>query len=73
MSQADSQIGSGDSGIAYRTADNAGKKAILNHHKGNPAPVYAEAGIIWLDDTTTPWLLKAYDGADWIVIGEINF
>jgi len=72
MTQTTSQIGADQSGLAYRNADNAGKQAILNHHKGNPAPTYAEAGMIWLDDTTTPWLLKFYDGADWIVLGEVN-
>lgn len=72
MSQADSQIGSGQSGTAYRTADNAGKKAILNHHKGSSAPSYKEAGMIWLDDTGTPWLLKSYDGTDWITTGAVN-
>jgi len=72
MTQTTSQIGADQSGLAYRNADNAGKQAILNHHKGNPAPTYAEAGMIWLDDTTTPWLLKFYDGADWIVLGAVN-
>jgi hypothetical protein len=72
MTQSTSQIGADQSGLAYRNADNAGKQAILNHHKGNPAPAYAEAGMIWLDDAATPWLLKFYDGADWIVLGEVN-
>ena len=72
MTQATPLIGSNQSGLAYRTADNDAKKALLNHHKGATAPSYAEAGIIWLDDTATPWKLKIYDGADWIVIGAVN-
>lgn len=72
MTQATPLIGSNQSGLAYRTADNDAKKALLNHHKGATAPSYAEAGIIWIDDTATPWKLKIYDGADWIVIGAIN-
>lgn len=72
MSQADSQIGANKSGLTYRTEDNDGKKAILNHHKGAAAPSYAEAGMIWLDDSATPWLLKTYDGTDWITLGAIN-
>jgi len=72
MTQATPLIGSNQSGLAYRTADNDAKKALLNHHKGSTAPSYAEAGIIWLDDTATPWKLKIYDGADWIVIGAVN-
>ena len=72
MSQADSQIPINQSGATYRADDNAGKKAILNHHKASSAPSYAETGIIWIDDTSTPWLLKTYDGASWIVLGEID-
>lgn len=72
MSQAPPIIGSNQSGLAYRTSDNDAKKALLNHHKGSTTPAYAEAGILWLDDTSTPWLLKIYDGTDWIVIASIN-
>lgn len=72
MSQADINIGANQSGLAYRTADNNGKKALLNHHKGATEPSYKEAGMIWLDDTATPWILKIYDGGAFISLGEIN-
>ncbi len=72
MTQATSQIGADQSGLAYRNADNAGKQAILNHHKGPTAPTYAEAGIIWLNDSATPWTLNVYNGASWITLGEVN-
>ncbi len=72
MTQHTPTIGTGQSGIDYRTQDNDGKKALLNHHKGAAAPTYAEAGIIWLDDAATPWVLKVHDGADWIKLGDIN-
>lgn len=72
MTQSTTQIGANQSGLQYRTQDNDGKRALLNHHKGSSVPSYAEAGIVWIDDTATPWLLKTYDGADWIVLGEIN-
>lgn len=65
-------ISSGESGTSYRTKDNAGKLALMNHHKGSSAPSYAAAGIIWLDDNATPWVLKQYDGTDWIGLGTIN-
>lgn len=71
-SQQDSQIGANQSGLDYRTQDNAGKKALLNHHKGSSAPSYKEAGMLWLDDTSTPWVAKFYDGTDWITMGEVN-
>jgi hypothetical protein len=72
MTQATPTIGANKSGLQYRTEDNDGKKALLNHHKGSAAPGYAEAGLIWLDDTATPWILKIYDGADWIALGEVH-
>jgi hypothetical protein len=72
MTQATPIIGANKSGLVYRQEDNDGKRALLNHHKGSGAPSYAEAGMIWLDDSATPWLLKAYDGTDWIVLGALN-
>jgi hypothetical protein len=72
MTQATPIIGANQSGLAYRTADNSGKTALMDHHKGSTAPGYAAAGIIWLDDTATPWILKIYDGTDWITIGTVN-
>ena len=72
MSQFSPTIGANKSGLTYRQEDNDGKKALLNHHKGAAAPSYAEAGMLWLDDAATPWVLKAYDGADWIAVLGIN-
>ncbi|MDI1228371.1 MAG: hypothetical protein PSY14_11860 [bacterium] len=72
MSQASPTIGANKTGLTFRQEDNDGKKALLTHHKGSSAPDYAEAGAIWLDDSSTPWLLKLHDGADWIAIGSIN-
>lgn len=28
--------------------------------------------MIWLDDSTTPWMLKLHDGADWIALGSLH-
>lgn len=72
MTQSNPILGSGLSGIAYRGADNDGKRALLNHHKGPSAPSYAEAGVLWLDDAATPWLLKVHDGTDWITLFSVN-
>lgn len=46
--------------------------ARLSMNKGATAPTYAIAGTPWIDDTASPWVLKIYDGADWIVVGTIN-
>lgn len=43
--------------------------ALLSQHKGSTAPYYAVAGASWLDDSASPWVLKRYDGANWIVEG----
>ncbi len=72
MSQASPTIGANKSGLVYRLEDNDGKKALLTHHKGAAAPAYAEAGMIWLDDSATPWTLKFYDGGDWIALGALH-
>ena len=72
MSQANPTIGADKTGLAYRQEDNDGKKALMTHHKGAAAPAYAEAGLLWLDDSMTPWKLKLHDGADWIVLGSVN-
>ncbi|MDD9901039.1 MAG: hypothetical protein OXT65_08690 [Alphaproteobacteria bacterium] len=72
MTQANPIIGSGKTGVEYRTEDNSGKQALLNHHKGSSAPSYAEAGMLWLDDTSTPWILKFYDGTDWIAVTQVD-
>lgn len=72
MSQATPNIGANKSGLTYRQEDNDGKKALLNHHKGSTAPSYAEAGMIWLDDAATPWVMKVHDGADWIKMADVN-
>ena len=73
MPQATYLIGSGQSGSAYRTADNNGKQALMTNHKGGTAPSYLEAGMIWCDDSANPvWNFKTYDGTDWISIGTLN-
>lgn len=72
MSQASPSIGANKSGLQYRGEDNAGKAALLSNHKGNTAPTYATAGMIWVDDNTSPWRIKFFDGGDWIVIGTVN-
>lgn len=72
MSQSNPILGANLSGLTYRAQDNSGKQALLNHHKGSSAPSYSEPGIIWLDDSATPWVLKVYDGTDWIVLATIN-
>ncbi len=65
-------IGADPTGLSYRTIDNQRIEAIITGHKGNPAPTYAEAGMEWIDDTATPWVLKRYDGVAWCIMGTID-
>jgi hypothetical protein len=72
MSQASLTIGANQSGLAYRTADNDRAAAIASCHKGTTAPSYAVAGMQWIDDSSSVWVLKIYDGADWISLARID-
>lgn len=44
----------------------------LTLHSGSTRPSYAQAGTMWLDTTTNPWLLKVFDNTDDITLGSIN-
>ena len=48
------------------------RDALHTMHSGSSRPSYAVAGIMWLDTTTTPWVVKVFDGADDISIGTVN-
>lgn len=60
------------SGTALATDLNAWRDTIHSQHKGGSRPSYATAGIIWINDTTIPWVLNLYDGAEDIPIGTFN-
>lgn len=47
--------------------------ALYSSHSGASRPSYAVAGTIWVDTTTTPWLLKMFNGtANDITLGNID-
>lgn len=46
--------------------------ALASHNKGATAPTYAVTGMIWINDTASPWIVNVYDGAAWIQTGTIN-
>lgn len=48
------------------------RDALHSLHAGSSLPSYAVAGMMWLDTTTNPWVLKVYDGSDSISLGTIN-
>ena len=39
---------------------------------GSSRPSYAQIGTIWVDNTTSPWVLKMFMGTDDIVLGNLN-
>ncbi len=48
------------------------KENILSNNSGTSRPSYATAHTSWTDTTTTPWIIKYFDGTDDIVIGYVN-
>lgn len=51
---------------------NGWRTAVHSSHSGVAAPTYVVAGLRWLDTSATPWILKIYDGADWISVFAID-
>lgn len=41
-------------------------------HIGTSAPPELAAGVTWMDNTTTSWVLKVYDGSDWIELATFD-
>jgi hypothetical protein len=48
------------------------RDALHTMHSGSSRPSYAVAGMMWLDTTTTPWVVKMFDGSDDISLGTVN-
>lgn len=63
---------SNQSGASFRTELNSILGAHLSSHKGSTEPSYITTGGFWIDDTSTPWIYKIYDGAASFGFLEIN-
>lgn len=61
-----------ETGTALATRLNSLVAALRSGNKGPTAPTDAVGGTIWIDDSATPWVVKRYDGADWIAEGSFN-
>jgi hypothetical protein len=73
MSQDTYIIPADQPGLTFRTLFNAAGAALASQHKGDSAPSYAVAGMIWVDDVSDPtWVYKQYDGTDWNTIFTVN-
>lgn len=71
MSQHDYVVANG-AGATVRSDINDALQALASTNKGSTAPATTYTGMLWVNDASTPWLLKFFDGTDWITIGEIN-
>lgn len=68
------QIPANPSGLNMRQDVNDALLALYTQHSGTSRPTYVQPGMTWLDITsTTPALLKFYDGSQDILIGSFNF
>lgn len=48
------------------------RDALHTLHRGNARPSYVQSGMQWIDDSTTPWVLKVFQGSDDIVMGTLD-
>jgi len=45
--------------------------AIKNCHAGTTAPTAPVAGVLWLDTSSSPYVLKVYSGSAWLSLAEV--
>lgn len=48
------------------------RDSLHSTHSGTSRPSYVVSGLVWMDTTTTPWLVKLYDGTNDITLYSIN-
>jgi hypothetical protein len=60
------------SGTQLATDLNNQRDARDSMNSGATAPTYKVAGLVWLDTAATPWLIKQYDGTDWVTLYSYN-
>ncbi len=63
---------SDDSGAAVLADMTSAFQALAGHNLGTTAPSTKYQGMTWLDTNATPWTLKRWDGADWIIEAKID-
>lgn len=72
LTAVDPSVPGGDTGTSLAGKLNDWRDSILSSHSGSSRPSYAAAGTLWRDTTTTPWILKMFDGSDDISIADID-
>lgn len=46
--------------------------AQYTNHSGSSRPSYVQPGMLWIDTTTNPWIVKIFDGTQDASLGTIN-
>lgn len=57
---------------AYSARADDSFNALLSLQRGSSRPSYAVAGTLWIDDTSTPWVIKLYDGTQDATVGTVD-
>jgi len=57
---------------ATRADLNLAFQALASDNKGSTAPTTKYVGMNWLDDAATPWVLKRWDGTNWVTQYSVN-
>lgn len=57
---------------AMRADMNLALAAIASGNSGNTAPPTVYPGLTWVDTSGTPWLVKQYNGTQWVTLYGIN-
>ena len=60
------------SGSDLATLLGSWRDALLTNHVGNSRPSYIKNGMIWIDNSSTPWVLKLYQGGVDITLGYVD-
>lgn len=48
------------------------RDALHSGHMGNSRPSYVVSGMWWIDNSSTPWVAKVFQGSDDIVVGTLD-
>lgn len=59
-------------GTALAQALNVWEDAVVSNHKGGARPAYAQAGMLWVNDTASPWILNLYTGSIDVPVATVN-
>lgn len=59
-------------GVTLRDRLKLWRDALHSMHAGNDRPDYVVPGMLWLDISGQPWILKVFQGAEDIVLGTLD-